>query len=117
MNALNFYRYLRSYITVNISGGFIERFINLCNKNKIKMWDVVFSDEAVTAKMYCKDFSSLRPLCKKSGVTVKIISKSGLNFDLKKKYIDMFSKEELGKKNVTELKKLLKHLMVIQIQY
>ena len=84
MNALNFYRYLRSYITVNISGGFIERFINLCNKNKIKMWDVVFSDEAVTAKMYCKDFSSLRPLCKKSGVTVKIISKSGLNFDLKK---------------------------------
>ena len=82
MTALNFYRYLKGYIIIYISGGFCERFINLCNKNGIAVWDITFKNNSVTASIYCKDFLALRPICKKSGVKASITAKKGLRFDL-----------------------------------
>lgn len=83
MKALIFYRYLRGYVSVNVSGGFIERFINLCNRNKIILWDIIFDDGTTTVNMYCKDFFAIRPICRKSGVRLHISAKKGLIFDFK----------------------------------
>ncbi len=82
MSILNIYRYLQNYITVSISGGFTERFINLCNKENVYFWDTVYNNGELTAKMYCKDFIKLTGIRRKSGVRVKIIEKNGLHFRL-----------------------------------
>lgn len=84
MNALNFYRYLKSYLTIHISGGFSERFINLCNRNRITLWDITYENETVTANIYSRDFVALKSIRRKSGVKLKILSKNGLRFDLVK---------------------------------
>ena len=83
MKILNIYRYLRNYITVRISGGFTERFINLCNRENVYFWDSVYKDGELTVKMHCKDFKKLGSIRKKSGVKVKIIQKIGLYFWIK----------------------------------
>jgi len=83
-NSLNFYRYIRNYLTISAQGGFSERFLNLCNKNKISIWNLKFNKNGFTANVYGKDFSRIRHLARKSGVSLKIISKSGLHFNLHK---------------------------------
>lgn len=83
-NSLNFYRYIRNYLTISAQGGFSERFLNLCNKNKISIWNLNFNKNGFTANVYGKDFSRIRHVARKSGVSLKIISKSGLHFSLHK---------------------------------
>jgi len=77
---IEFYRFLRCFAVIRISGGFPERFLNLCNREKIYLWDTLYENGAVTAKIYCKDFYRLRKIRSKSGVSIKIISKNGLTF-------------------------------------
>ena len=77
---LELYRFLRCYAVIRISGGFSERFLNLCNREKIYLWDTLYENGAVTAKIYCKDFHKLRKIRSKSGVKIKILSKIGLSF-------------------------------------
>ncbi len=77
---LELYRFLRCYAVIRISGGFSERFLNLCNRERIYLWDTTYENGAVTAKIYCKDFHRLRKIRSKSGVRIKIIRKTGLSF-------------------------------------
>lgn len=81
---VQFYRFLRNYVTISISGGFGERFLNLCNKEKIYLWDTSCADACITTNIYCKDFIKIRKLRKKSGVKIKIIKKTGISFLIKK---------------------------------
>lgn len=81
---LDFYRFLRSFAVIKISGGFPERFLNLCNKEKIYLWDTLYENNSVTAKIYCKDVFKLRKIRAKSGVKIKITDKQGLIFYLRR---------------------------------
>lgn len=84
INLLDFYRYLRGFVIIKVSGGFPERFINLCSSHKIYLWDTMYENGAVTAKMFCKDFYRLRKVRIKSGVKIKIINKNGIRFTYNK---------------------------------
>lgn len=81
---LDFYRYLRNFLTISISGGFPERFLNLCSNEKIYLWNTSFTDGKVTANVYCKDFFKIKKIRSKSGVKIKIEEKHGLHFLLRK---------------------------------
>ena len=72
---LDIYRFLRSYIIISVQGGFPERFLNLCGKEKIYLWDVEYSSGCVTAKIGCRDFPRLKAIRAKSGVKIKIKEK------------------------------------------
>ena len=82
---LDLYRYLRGYLIISVSKGFPERFLNLCNKERLYLWDVIFRDNYITAKIYCKDFFRLKVIRRKSGVKIKILNKCGFIFFLKEK--------------------------------
>lgn len=84
MNFLNVYRYLLNYVTVSIKGGFTERFINLCNRENVYMWNSVYRNGELTANVFCKDFKKLRGIRKKSGVKIKIIKKCGIYFFIRR---------------------------------
>lgn len=80
---LEIYRFLNSYLLISVTGGFPERFLNLCNKERIHLWDINFKDKVVSTKIYCKDFYKLRAIRRKCGVSIKITEKHGLVFWLK----------------------------------
>ena len=76
-------RFLRGYVIFTCSGGFPERFINLCSLNGISLWDVKSSNGILTAKTSIRCYKSIRPCVKKSGMKIKILKKCGFPFFIK----------------------------------
>lgn len=81
---LDFYRFLHGFVIICISGGFPERFLNLCNREKIYLWDTQYKNGSIIAKVRCKDFYKFQKIRRKSGVNVKILDKVGLFFLMRK---------------------------------
>lgn len=73
-------RFFRGYVIFTCSGGFPERFINLCSLNGINLWDVRSSNGILTAKTSIRCYKNIRPCVKKSGMKIKIQSKHGFPF-------------------------------------
>ncbi len=73
-------RFLSGYVSFTCTGGFPERFINLCSLNGIALWDTKATDKGLTAKTYIRCFKKIRPCVKRSGMKIKITAKTGLPF-------------------------------------
>ena len=68
------------YVEVVIYGYFPERFLNLCNARKIRLWDVKRCEEGYILAMSIKDYKKLRPIVRKTKTRSKICKKRGLPF-------------------------------------
>ncbi len=73
-------RFIKGYVVFKAEKGFLERFVNLCTRNGIHLWNVTVENNVLTACVSIQLFNKLRPIAKKSGVKIKIIRKSGLLF-------------------------------------
>ena len=62
-----------------------KRFINLCKINKIPLRNLRSSGGIVTAQTDLKSYKKIRPIARKSGMKVRIESKHGLPFFIKKR--------------------------------
>lgn len=62
------------------SGGFGERFINLCKLNKVRLYNLREENGTLFASTNIRGFKKIRLCAKKSGMKIKIISKKGLPF-------------------------------------
>lgn len=72
---------MRGYVIILVEGYFTERFLNICTRRQLFLWDVKrSSDTTMTLKMSIKGFKMLRPVAKKTHSRVKIISKNGMPF-------------------------------------
>lgn len=67
-----------------VIGKFPERFINIVTKSGLSIWDTENKNDNLYASMYVRDYKSIRPLAKKSRVKLKVKSKSGLPFFIRK---------------------------------
>ncbi len=73
------------YVTIEIEGYFIERFINLCNNNKIFLWNLKRTHSTrIIINVGLHDFKKLKPIAKKTKCKVKIQKKKGLPFIMHK---------------------------------
>lgn len=73
-------KYIAGYVIFTASGGFGERFINLCAVGRIKLWDVSSIGGKIKGKISVGDFKKLRSVARKTGVRVSIDAKVGLPF-------------------------------------
>ena len=80
---LKLFKYIFGYVIFNGTGGFVERFINLCAIRRITLWDVSLHDNTIRAKIRTKDFRKLRSIARKTGVRINITDKCGLPFYLR----------------------------------
>lgn len=76
--------FLLGYVSFSARYGFPERFINLCKINRIPLRNLRCIGGVVTAQTDLKSYKHIRPIAKKSGMTVRIEKKHGLPFLLKK---------------------------------
>jgi similar to stage IV sporulation protein len=78
---LRLWNYLRGYVIIIVEGYFVEKFINICTRRQILLWDVVLQqDQAVTMKLSINGFKMLRPIARKTKCRVRLLSKIGLPF-------------------------------------
>ena len=77
--------FLLGYLQIEIEGFFIERFFNMCAKEKIKLWGTKRKNKiAVTTKINIDDFKQIRKIAKKTSSRVRIKRKRGIIFEMKK---------------------------------
>lgn len=81
---IQFLRYLFGYINFRAFGGFADRFINLCTKEGIPLWNVKHINGNITASTTVGGYLSIRPVARKSGMRVVSTDKIGLKYFLKK---------------------------------
>lgn len=74
------FRLLFGYVRFCARGGFSERFVNLCDLQKIKVRSLAFNEDRLEGFVTARDYKKLRPVAKKSGMKLSCLSKHGLPF-------------------------------------
>lgn len=82
MLILRLFRYIFGYVRFNAFGGFPERFINLCEHNKIMLWDVRCIDGRINGCTDRGGYKKMRFAARRSGMHLRIKEKCGLPFFL-----------------------------------
>ncbi|MGI6344433.1 MAG: sporulation protein YqfD [Bacillota bacterium] len=73
------------YLAIRFRGQRVERFINLCLQNDIPVWDVYTTrNGTVVGKTSIDGFKAMRPIARRSRVSVRILARRGLPFLLNK---------------------------------
>ncbi|NMA65433.1 MAG: sporulation protein YqfD [Clostridiaceae bacterium] len=77
------WNYIRGYVIIVVMGKSIERFINICSRRQILLWDIEKKDnESAVMKASLRGFKHMRPAAKKSACRVRIVKKCGFPFVL-----------------------------------
>lgn len=73
-------QYCKGHVRIRVSGGSYDRFLNMCAKHDLYIWDLEYADNAYEMNISIKGFRILRPLARKSHTKVRIIGRYGLPF-------------------------------------
>ncbi len=81
MLLLRLWNFLRGYVIIIVEGYFLEKFINICIRRQIFLWDIKRkSNSTMTLKISIKGFKAIRPIARKTSCRVRIKGKRGLPF-------------------------------------
>ncbi|MDQ2085979.1 sporulation protein YqfD [Herbivorax sp. ANBcel31] len=81
MLLLRLWNYIRGYVIIMVEGYFLEKFVNICIKRQIYLWDIKKKKNSkMKLKISIKGFRLLRPVARKTGCSVRIIEKKGIPF-------------------------------------
>lgn len=80
MFILRIIRFLCGYVLFRGTGGFSERFLNLCAREGIGIWDVKYKDGVMTAKVLAGNYRLLRPCAAKAGMKLRVCERKGFSF-------------------------------------
>ena len=81
MFLIRLWHYLKGYVIIIVSGFSVEKFINICTRRQILLWDIErLSPTEVTMKMSIRGFKNARSAARKSRCRVRIKEKKGLPY-------------------------------------
>ncbi len=80
-------RYIFGYINFRAYGGFSDRFLNLCTRYGIPLWNIKNVKGNISATTTVDGYLSIRKAVKKSGMKTIVLEKKGLKFFLRKNKI------------------------------
>ena len=78
-------RYLKGYVTLWGDGVFTERFVNICIRRNLEIWDIQrLGQERISAKMSVSSFKQIRQICRRTKTRVRIVKRHGMPFFMKR---------------------------------
>lgn len=80
MFLVRFFRFLSGYVEFQVSGGFLERFINLCNVNGLNMWNIRRQGDIISATTDIKSYKKMHACARKTGSVTRLTRKHGAPF-------------------------------------
>lgn len=73
--------FFKGYVNIVLDGYFTERFINICIRRNILIWDIKrLGANRINAKVSINGFKELRPIAKKTKTHVTVIGRYGFPF-------------------------------------
>ncbi len=76
----SYFRMLRGFLRIHVKGYGATRFVNICSKREIKLWDVEKTEEGYLLCLFISDFRKIPEIVRKTKVKVVIVEKHGLPF-------------------------------------
>lgn len=73
-------RFITGYVAFSGREGFTERFINLCSRDGIPLWDLKGDHRGFTACTTIRGYKNIRSAARRSGVRLRITGKKGMPF-------------------------------------
>jgi similar to stage IV sporulation protein len=74
--------FLMGHLRIQLTGGRIERFLNLALQQGIYLWNIERTTEWTRAEISVSDFFALRPVARGAGTRVRILRRHGFPFVL-----------------------------------
>jgi len=75
-------KYIKGYVLVRLTGYAPERFLNMCGKHNILIWNLKSMENGYLFNISVDGYKSLRPILKKTRTKAVILEKHGLPFYL-----------------------------------
>ncbi len=75
-------KYIIGYIEFKAYGGLADRFLNLCTREKIPIWNIKNINGNIFARTTVSGYLSLKNIARKSGMKLLALNKRGLKFFL-----------------------------------
>ena len=83
MRFLDLLHKMEGYLTIRAEGVFLERFLNLCTRRELDIWNVRrMGAETLVAEISLASFRKLRSACYRTKTRVQIVKRKGLPFFL-----------------------------------
>lgn len=73
-------KYIRGYVLVHLTGYAPERFLNMCGKRNILIWNLKAVEDGYLFYISVDAYKSLKPVLKKTRTRARILEKHGLPF-------------------------------------
>ena len=73
-------RWLRGFVVFELKGKFPERFINICARFGISLFDPIPHGRTITGSMLLCDYKNIRAVARKCGVVLRVKERHGLPF-------------------------------------
>ncbi|MCI8443041.1 MAG: sporulation protein YqfD [Provencibacterium sp.] len=77
-------RFLKGIVGFTLTGGFIERFLNLCTRAGLPVFNTLRRPDSLSACTTARAYRQMRPIARKTGVRMRIAYKRGLPFILQR---------------------------------
>lgn len=77
---MSVFMYADGYVRIKIWGSSAERFIVLCSRKQMLLWDIEAQGKYVFANMRLKDFYNCRKIARKAGIRAVVVERHGLPF-------------------------------------
>ena len=84
---INMLSHVKGYVRIKIWGNGVTRFLNLCSKKRMYLWNIEAKNKYTYVNIYIKDFFQCRKIAKKAGIRAVVVERHGLPF-----YIPRFLK-------------------------
>jgi len=76
-----FWQWLCGYVCVCVRGRQVNRFMNLCSRNGIRLWRIKHEmEQSLRVNIRLKDFYDIKPYLRKTKTRIRIIAKKGFPF-------------------------------------
>ncbi len=76
--------YAKGFVRVKLWGNGVERFLVLCTRNRMYLWEIQAQNKYIYANIRLKDFYQCRKLARKAGVRAVVVERHGLPFFIPK---------------------------------
>ena len=78
------FMYADGYVRIKIWGSGVERFLVMCSRKKMSLWDIEAQGKFIFVNMKLKDFMNCRKLARKAGIRAVVVERHGLPFFMPK---------------------------------
>ncbi len=79
-----FFKFIKGYVIIEVSGSETERFVNICLRRRIRIFGTAASERGIILRIAREDFKRLLPIRRKCAVGIRITGKCGVYPFLKK---------------------------------